>query len=562
MDKTEYTLKKLSNFQPRPGPLLVVIMDGVGIGKHDKGDAFYAAQPSNLLRWMDEAKKQNLFTQLKAHGPAVGLPTEEDMGNSEVGHNALGSGQIYNQGAKLVNESINTGKFFKTDNWQKIVTQTGKAGKTVHLLGLLSDGNVHSHISQVFKMLQGIVDSGVKRIRVHPLLDGRDVPPDSGLEFIGQLEKFLRDLESQHSVDAKIASGGGRMHVTMDRYESNWDIVRRGWETHVMGYVPIEEQINGYKGYYQSAKEAIEAARKIFPEKLDQYNPPFVVVDETNSPVGKMVDGDAVINFNYRGDRAIEISKAFLFGDEFKGFHRAYRPAVNYAGLLEYDTEEHIPPVYLVPPPDINYISSQYICNMGIKSYAIAETHKFGHVTYFWNGNRTGYINDKLEKFEEIKSEPNEMIEGHPEMRIYEVTDRLLEVLASKEYKYIRVNYANGDMVGHTGNFNSCIKAVKALDICLEKVVKATLDLKGMVIITADHGNVEEKLDKKGNVKTSHTLNPVPFFILDSQYAGEYTVDTTGITEPGISNVAASFINMLGYEAPSMYEKSLIKWKK
>jgi 2,3-bisphosphoglycerate-independent phosphoglycerate mutase len=556
----EYSLKKHPKFTGRTGPVVVFILDGVGLGKDEPGNAFLRANPTRLLKMMEDAKAKHLFTTLKAHGPAVGLPSDEDMGNSEVGHNAIGAGQIYAQGAKLVNESIASGRIFHTDIWQEIVGTTAREGKTTHLIGLLSDGNVHSHTSQLFKLLDGIVKTGCKRIRVHPLLDGRDVPPDSGLLYIQQLEDKLTELRNAKGVDAAIGSGGGRMYVTMDRYESNWQIVKRGWDAHVRGVVDKVDITDAYPGYFQSAKEAILCARKVYPEKQDQYNPPFVIVDKDGSPIGTIKDGDAVINFNFRGDRAIEITKAFVKKD-FHAFDRVIYPQVKYAGLLEYDSEDHIPPVFLVPPPDIQNISAQYLCAMGIKSFAIAETHKFGHVTYFWNGNSTGYINEKLENYVEIKSEPNEMIEGHPAMRAYEVTEELIKAINSGEYKYIRVNYANGDMVGHTGNMQSCIKAVQVLDEVVPKVVEEIVKQNGIAIISADHGNVEEKQDAKGKPKTSHTLNPVPFFIVDSGYQGEYVVDPSGIAVPGIANIAASFINLLGFEAPDFYEKSLLKFK-
>jgi 2,3-bisphosphoglycerate-independent phosphoglycerate mutase len=556
---TTFRLEKHAKFAGRPGPVVLIILDGVGLGEDYPGNAFIKANPKNLNQLMETAKKQGLFTAIKAHGPAVGLPSEEDMGNSEVGHNAMGAGQIYSQGAKLVNESIESGRIFNTEIWKNLVVGTGKKGKTVHLLGLLSDGNVHSHINQLFKILDGIAASGVTRVRVHPLLDGRDVPPDSGLEFIDRLEAKLKSLQKEKGIDAAIGSGGGRMYVTMDRYESNWQIVKRGWDAHVRGVVDPVDITADYPGYFLSARAAIECARKIYPDKQDQYNPPFVIVDKSGNPIGKMVEGDLMINFNFRGDRAIEITKAFVQAD-FKAFDRVEVPKVNYAGLLEYDTEDHIPPTYLVPPPEIQNTSAQFLCGMGIRSFAIAETHKYGHVTYFWNGNKSGYVDEKLEKYIEIKSDSNEMIEGHPEMKAKEVTVELIKAIESNKYKFIRVNYANGDMVGHTGNMNSCIKSVQVLDEEVPKVVAEVMKKQGIVIITADHGNVEEKLDKKGKVKTSHTLNPVAFYIIDSHYKNEYKVETAGIKEPGIANVAATFMNLLGFEAPSFYEKSLIRF--
>lgn len=552
-------LEKLQNFNKRKGPVVVIVLDGVGIGRHDNGDAVFQAHPQHYNKYIEAAKAQNLYAELRAHGPAVGLPSIEDMGNSEVGHNALGAGQIVSQGAKRVNEAIENGDIFKSPSWKSIVEDTAKAGKALHFFGLLSDGNVHSNVTQLFKILDGAKNSGAKKIRIHPLLDGRDVAPDSGLIYIGQLEEKLAELRKA-GVDAVIASGGGRMHVTMDRYNSDWKIVERGFNAMTHGKVVEGDLVNGYKGYYTSAKDAIEEARKLFPEKQDQFNPTFVIVDSKGQPLGKMEEGDAVINFNYRGDRAIQISQAYIQAD-FKAFPRGTMPKVKYAGLLEYDSDAKIPPQYLVSPPSIKNVSGQLLCEAGIKSYAIAETHKYGHVTYFWNGNRSGYINDSLETFEEVKSLPNETIADIPEMKIYEVTEKLLEAIHSDKYDFIRVNFANGDMVGHTGNIQSCIKAMKAVDECLFRTVEAALHKNGVVLVTADHGNAEEKLDKKGKVVTSHTLNKVPMFIIDKEYKGEYVVNTQGIADPGITNVTATFLNLLGFKAPDIYEKSLIQFK-
>jgi len=552
-------LEKLQGFNKRKGPLVLIVLDGVGIGKHDQGDAVFNSHPEHFNNYISEAKEKKLYAELRAHGPAVGLPSIEDMGNSEVGHNALGAGQIVSQGAKRVNEAILNGDIFKSPSWKKIVEETAREGKTVHFFGLLSDGNVHSNVTQLFKLLEGAQKSGVKKIRIHPLLDGRDVAPDSGLIYIAGLEEKLAALRNE-GVDALIASGGGRMHLTMDRYYSDWKIVERGFNAHVHGKVMETDLTSGYKGYFTSAKEAIESARQIFPDKQDQYNPAFVIVDQKGNPVGKIQDGDAVINFNYRGDRAIQISEAFL-KKEFKAFDRGTMPKVKYAGLLEYDSDAKIPPEFLVSPPSIKNVSGQLLCDAGVKSYAIAETHKYGHVTYFWNGNRSGYLNESLEKYVEVKSLPNETIEEIPEMKIFEVTEKLLGAIESKQYDFIRVNFANGDMVGHTGNMKSCIKAMKAVDECLFKTVEAVLKQDGVVLVTADHGNAEEKLDKKGKVMTSHTLNKVPLFIIDKNHKGEYLLDTQGIADPGITNVTATFLNLLGFVSPDFYEKSLLKLK-
>ncbi|KAL7722893.1 phosphoglycerate mutase [Entamoeba marina] len=392
--------------------------------------------------------------------------------------------------------------------------------------------------------MDGVVKCGGKKIRVHPLLDGRDVAPDSGLMYIDKLETKLAQLQA-NGIDAKIASGGGRMHMTMDRYESDWTMVERGWLAHVRGIVPEGDITPDYKGYFTTAKEAVECARKVFPTKLDQFNPAFVIVDKEGKPLGKMEDGDAVINFNFRGDRAIEISKAFTQGSEFTFFDRVEIPKIRYAGLLEYDSDNHVPPQYLCAPPDIKNVSSEYLVNSGVKSYAIAETHKFGHMTYFWNGNKTGYFNSDMELYEQITSLPNEQTESHPEMKAVEVCDKLVEQLKTKQFKYLRVNFANPDMVGHTGNITSGIKACEVCDECI-------------MLVTADHGNVETMLDSAGKAMTSHTCNPVNFFIRDFDYKGEYALSE--IEHPGLANVTATFINLLGFEQPEQYKPSLIKF--
>jgi 2,3-bisphosphoglycerate-independent phosphoglycerate mutase len=338
-------------------------------------------------------------------------------------------------------------------------------------------------------------------------------------------------------------------------------MVKRGWDAHVRGVVGEGDITAEYAGYFKSATEAVECARRVFPKKLDQYNPPFVVVGDDGKPVGKMVDGDGVVNWNFRGDRAIQISKAFDQDDAtFKAFDRVERPKVIYAGLMEYDTEWHVPRRFLVPPPSIAHISSKYLIDAGVHCYALAETHKFGHMTFFWNGNRSGYINKDLELYEEVPSLPNEDTETHPEMKAREVTDKLLAALSSGKHKFLRVNYANPDMVGHTGNIKSCIETLHIMDKILAEVIPAIDAAGGYAMILADHGNIEQMIDKTGAVMTSHTTNPVNFVIVDHAYKGNYVVDTTGLAQPGLTNVTATFINLLGFKEPSMYAKGLVKF--
>jgi 2,3-bisphosphoglycerate-independent phosphoglycerate mutase len=543
----ELKLNKLDKFKGRKGPLLLIIMDGVGIGKKDDSDAFYSANTPHLDRMMKG--EPYLYTQLKAHGTAVGLPSDGDMGNSEVGHNTIGAGRVYDQGAKRINKALKSGEIFETDLWKSII-QHGKDGKTIHFTGLLSDGNVHSHIDQLFALIKRCADEGIKKVRLHPLADGRDVGEKSALEYIRPTEDLLRKLNKEKGVDYKIASGGGRMNVTMDRYNANWDVVKKGWDAHVLGKAR----------HFKSAEEAIQTYYDEDPNITDQYLDSYVIVDESDKPVGTINDGDAVVFFNFRGDRAIEISRAFEEKD-FKEFDRERYPDVLYAGMMLYDGDLGIPKNYLVRPPKITQTSSEYLCAEKVRMFAISETQKYGHVTYFWNGNKSGYIDKELETYIEIPSDKIEFDKA-PKMKAYEITEKTIEMLKSGKYDYGRLNLANGDMVGHTGKFDASVTAMETVDECVGKLVETVKELGGIAIITADHGNCDEMYKvKKGkkSVSTSHSLNPVPFIIYDPEFQGDYELNE--LKEPGLSNIASTIMNLLGYEKPDDYDDSLIKFR-
>ena len=544
-------LKRSAKFQGVEGPLLTIVMDGVGIAPDNGANAIAKAHTPTLDRLMANYPT----VSLKAHGTAVGLPSDDDMGNSEVGHNALGAGQVFAQGAKLVSQSIENGKLFASDAWQ---TLTGgvKAGGTLHFLGLFSDGNVHSHIDHLTAMIDRAKADGVRRVRVHVLLDGRDVGETSALDYVDPFEAYLDSIRTP-DFDICIASGGGRMQITMDRYEANWEMVARGWATHVLG--------EGRQ--FASAHEAIETYRAE-SGVIDQDLPAFVIAKD-GKPVGTVEDGDSVIFFNFRGDRAIEISKAFEGGADFTAFDRRRVPNVLYAGMLEYDGDLHIPSRYLVNPPEISNTMSEYLVATGIPQLAISETQKYGHVTYFWNGNKSGKFSEELETYIEI---PSDVVpfEQRPWMKCAEITDALIECLRSGKYRYLRVNFPNGDMVGHTGSFLATECSMEALDLQLARILKVVDELHGAAIITADHGNADEmyEIDKKTKMpkagkdgsfkaKTSHTLNPVPCIFYDNFTADGYTVKRDGAW--GLSNVAATTVRMLGYEAPEMWDASIIE---
>jgi 2,3-bisphosphoglycerate-independent phosphoglycerate mutase len=469
------------------------------------------------------------------------------MGNSEVGHNALGAGRVFDQGARLVNRAIETGQIFETELWSSVI-QRAKAGGTLHFIGLLSDGNVHSHIDQLYKIIDKCVELRLERVRVHSLLDGRDVGEKSALEYVKPTEDNLKKISKKNGLDYCIASGGGRMKVTMDRYNADWGIVQRGWKAHV----------HGNARSFQTAEEAIRTFYDEDPEITDQYMDSFVIVNSNGRPVGPITDGDVVICFNFRGDRAIEISRAFT-EENFQEFDRGPLPDILYAGMMQYDGDTNIPPNFLVQPPSINRTVSEYLCSEKIRTFAISETQKFGHVTYFWNGNRSGYIDDSLETYIEIPSDKIEF-DRAPRMKAFEITEKTIEMLRSSRYRFGRLNFANGDMVGHTGIMDAATTAVETVDQCVGKLLGVIEELDGIAVVTADHGNSDAMItvNKSANksVKTAHSLNPVPFAIYDPNYNGEYGMAELG--KKGISNIAATLLNLLGYEKVEDYEPSLI----
>ncbi|MGL4986521.1 MAG: 2,3-bisphosphoglycerate-independent phosphoglycerate mutase, partial [Treponemataceae bacterium] len=497
-------------------------------------------------------------TQLKAHGTAVGLPSNDDMGNSEVGHNAIGCGRVFAQGAKLVSNSIAEGAIFSADAWKNLVANVKTNNSVLHFIGLFSDGNVHSHIDHLKAMLEQAKKDGVKTVRIHALLDGRDVGETSALEYINPFEDYLKTLNGA-DFDAKIASGGGRMYLTMDRYNADWSMVDRGWQCHVLG-----------KGRsFASATEAIETYRKENPEVIDQDLKEFVIT-QNGKAIGSINDGDSVIYFNFRGDRALELTAAFEMGSEFDKFDRIRVPQVLYAGMMEYDGDLHIPKNYLVSPPAIDDVMSEYLVHSKIRQLAISETQKYGHVTYFFNGNRLGKFDEKLEDYEEVKSDVVPF-EQRPWMKCAEITDRVIQAIKSEKYDFIRLNFPNGDMVGHTGVFNAVVCSMEAMDLQLGRLKKAIDAAGGIMVLTADHGNsddmyehkkdgsVAKKEDGSPKAKTAHSLNPVPGIIYDPKTQGEY--ETNLNKDLGISSLAATCIELLGLIPPKDYDKSLLKFK-
>ena len=547
-------LNKLSSFPGVAGPVVTIVMDGYGLATNDAASAIAAARKPTLDRLFADYPN----VALRAHGTAVGMPSDDDMGNSEVGHNAIGAGQVYSQGAALVANAIASGDIWQGEAWRQIVAaaQAGDGGKpgVLHFIGLFSDGNVHSHIDHLRAMVAQARVEGIATVRVHVLLDGRDVPETSALDYVVPFEAFLKEC-SRDGFDARIASGGGRQHITMDRYDANWAMVEKGWHTHVLGEGP----------QFADAVAAVQGLRAQHPGTIDQDLPPFVIAEQ-GRPIGTIEDGDAVVLFNFRGDRALEITRAFEERD-FTPFERVRWPRITYAGMLQYDGDLHLPQRFLVQPPAITNTMGEWFSRSGLRQFACSETQKFGHVTYFWNGNRSARFEG--ETWQEV---PSDVVpfEQRPWMKSAEIADAMIAALRSGQYRALRCNFANGDMVGHTGNFRATTMSIEALDLALGRLLPAIDAAGGVALITADHGNADEmfELDKKtrqpalnkdGSFKarTAHTLNPVPLILYDNVSGGRLGLQARD--DAGLSAIAATTANLLGLEAHPSWDPGLLQ---
>lgn len=541
-----------SDREGRPeGPLVLVVLDGVGVGLGDQFDAVASADTPVL----DGLELESPTRTLHAHGRAVGLASDSDMGNSEVGHNTLGAGRIFDQGANQVDKAIASGRIWSGD-WRWIISTVEDHSSTLHLLGLLSDGGVHASVTHLFALLQRAAADGVKRVRVHILLDGRDVPDFSALEYVQQLETELTRLNGESAYDYRIASGGGRMVTTMDRYGADWTVVQRGWTAHVLGAARA----------FPSAAAAISAFRAETPGISDQNLPAFTVVSEGQA-VGSINDDDAVVVFNFRGDRAIEISEALCAGADFHHFDRERVPAISFASMTCYDVERGFPTHFLVHAERVQGTISEYLAAARVAQFACAETQKFGHVTYFWNGNRGEKFDADRETYLEIPSD-QVPFNQRPQMKSAETATAVVDAIESGQYGFIRTNFAGGDMVGHTADIIATEQALAAIDTAIGRIADAVRVARGCLVITADHGNAEDMvergadqkplLDDEGNVqwKTAHSLNPVIFLVHD--YAGRQISFRNDLPDAGLANVAATLLDLLGFSAPHEYEPSLL----
>lgn len=520
------------------GPVVLAILDGVGLSSHTSGNALKRAH----TEFLDKAMTEYPMIPLQASGEYVGI-TRGTMGNSEVGHNVIGSGQIIKQGIAKIDEAFATGNVFESKAWRQLIKHVKDHNSTLHLAGIFSDGGVHSSLDHLLKLLDKAHSEGIKRIRFHLVLDGRDVAPQSAEKYIEILNDKICSYKGDP--DYEIASGGGRMVYVADRYNSDWNIVKAGWDAIVHGQAHAK---------FASALEAISVIREADPHIQDQYLPPFVITDENNHPIGKIHDHDAIIYFDFRADRALEIAEAFTFKD-FPFFDRGQIPKdLYFAGMTEYDSDRHIPEHQLVPPVKIKDPLNQLISKHNLTQLAISETVKFGHITYYFNGN--SYEKPTGETQINIPSDTRPF-DTRPWMKSAETTDAVLDNL--KKYDFIRINYPGGDMVGHFGELEPTIVALEAIDIQLARIAKAVDRLGGILIITADHGNAEEILDSKGRPKTAHSTNPVPCIFYDNTL-NRTRYHLTDQKHPGLANLASTLALLLGLNNyPDSWLPPLIK---
>ena len=540
-------LKNLQQYFSGRGPLIHVVLDGWGVGAADGTNAVNKAN----LPVMSRLIRGCPYTQLWTHGKYVGLPNEKDMGGSEVGHMTMGAGMVMEQGPTLIQNLLQSGEFFENPVLSRIIQNCVERDTPLHLLGLLSNGNIHSHVDHTEAIIRHAFQSGIRRCYLHALLDGRDVGVQSALDFTEPFEKLFSELKGQRpGIDYAFASGGGREVITMDR-DNNWEKIETGWQIHVQGQ--SENQ-------FPSIRDAIEHFRKQNPEIIDQDIPGFVII-RNGEAVGRIEDQHALIFTNFRGDRATEFSQAVL-ADDFPYFERYRCPEVLFAGMTQYDQDNQIPPDYLVGTPVVEEPFGKRILELGLKQFRLSETQKFAHVTFFYNGGYREPLDPLLENYHFIASDKIPSFAERPAMKAPGISKKAVEFINSGEYQYGLINFANADMVGHTGDFQATVRAVEAVDAALDNIVRAIDAVNGLLVITADHGNADEMLISNQNetleISTKHSLNPVPFLIYDPLYNGDYRLKPFGQDyNNNLSNIAATNFLLLGQAVPDDLAPSL-----
>ncbi|WP_164668158.1 2,3-bisphosphoglycerate-independent phosphoglycerate mutase [Virgibacillus doumboii] len=503
----------------------LIILDGFAIRGEEMGNAVKQANTPNFDRYW----KKFAHSQLQASGEAVGLP-EGQMGNSEVGHLNIGAGRIVYQSLTRVNLSIKEGDFFEKGAFIKSIEHAKEKGKALHIFGLLSDGGVHSHINHLFALLKLAKDNNLEEVYVHAFLDGRDVGPQTAKSYIEQAEDKMNELGV-----GKIATISGR-YYSMDR-DKRWERVKKAYDAMVYGEGPD----------YQSPYDVIDDSYE--NGIYDEFVIPSVLTDEDGEPIGKVADEDSIIFYNFRPDRAIQISRTFA-NDDFRDFDRGEHPPKDLDFVMLTNFSESVDGYVAYKPVNLDNTVGEVLSQNDMNQLRIAETEKYPHVTFFMSGGRENEFPG--EKRVLIDSPKVATYDLKPEMSVYEVTDALLDELDSKQHNAIILNFANPDMVGHSGMLEPTIKAIEAVDECLGKVVDKILELGGNAIITADHGNSDEVITLEGDPMTAHTTNPVPVIV---------TKEDAELRDGGIlADLSPTLLDLLDVEKPKeMTGNSLIK---
>ena len=507
---------------------MLIILDGWGISSNNEGNAVLLAKTPYLNR----LEKEYPNISLLCSGEAVGLP-DGIMGNSEVGHLNIGAGRIVYQDLLRIDNSIRCGEFFENNVLKSVISKAKANDSALHLMGLVSDGGVHSQFSHLLALLDMAKKEDIKNVYIHAILDGRDTPPDSGAAYIKSLYKYITKINF-----GTIVSICGRYYA-MDR-DKRWDRIEKAYHLYTLG--------EGVK-----EKNPVEAVKNAYSrDEADEFIRPVVITDEHGKPLGTVQDGDSIIFFNFRADRAREITQVFT-DPEFVFFSRNAFPKIcDFVCMTIYDENFLLPVVF--PPVHMDKILGEVISKKGLRQLRIAETEKYAHVTYFFNGGeeKPFHLEDRC-----LIPSPREVqtYDLKPEMSAFEVTEEVISRLQSKNYDMIILNFANMDMVGHTGVLDAAIKACEAVDKCVERVVNQVKAQRGVVLLTADHGNAEKMIDADGHIFTAHTLNPVPFILVDDKRKN-VKLRPGGI----LGDIAPTILHIMNIEKPEqMTGKSLIE---
>lgn len=508
-------------------PVMLIILDGWGVGEKNETNAVYMAKTPNMDRWAARYP----VTTLQAHNGAVGLP-EGQMGNSEVGHLNIGAGRVVYQDFTRISRAIETGELADNEVLSRVLAKTLAADKTLHLMGLVSDGGVHSHLSHLYALVQIAAKKGLQKIAIHAFMDGRDTPPQSGQAYMAGVQQTLANIGI-----GRVASVIGRYYA-MDR-DNRWERLELAWQA----------MVNGQGTCHHDPVAAIGEAYG--RGENDEFIKPIVIVDDGEQPQAMIGDGDSVIFFNFRADRARQLTHAFTDND-FDHFAAGKRPLLaDFATCTQYEKDFDLP--VLFPPHSLNRILGEEVSAHGLRQLRIAETEKYAHVTYFFNGGReTPFaLEDRV-----LINSPKEVAtyDLKPQMSAPEVTAELLQRLKSNPYSLIVLNFANADMVGHSGKFEAAVKACESVDECLGQLVEPFLEIGGTVLITADHGNADIMYDKKTKgPHTAHTLNPVPFILLNDHYAGRVLRQ-----DGSLKDIAPTVLHLMGLTVPAAMEGSCL----